>query len=195
MTLRAVAVNQYGKVSSPLVVKYKIAANPEPKAAFTNDDMISSICFGTTTQPEFFETFGEGIPAETEESDEYDTEIRRYDYPWGYAVMKLTGREAKTWVVVELSLTSDKGFSLPRGTGIGNNEEYVVSQFRNMGQPESPSHNRGLYYSDKGSGKIWQIEEGYRVIRYIYTGDNHHLQLEYHLRNDQVFRIDMKYIP
>lgn len=195
VTLQAVAVNQYGKVSNTLVVKYKIDVNPKPKATFTGDDMISSIRFGTTTQAEFFELFGEGTPAETTQTDEYKSEIRRYDYPWGYTVMNLAGKKTKEWVVVEVSCSEDGTITGPRNTGIGDNEEYVVSQFRDSGQVESPSHNRGLYYNDKGSGKIWQIEEGYRVIRYIYTGDNHHLQLEYHLRNDQVFRIDMKYIP
>ena len=196
VTLQAVAVNQYQKTSNPLVVKYKIDVNPKPKSAFTSDDMISSIRFGTTTQLEFFETFGQGDPEEIEMSEEYDTEIRRYNYSWGYAVMNLVGKKTKTWVIVELSYNSDGKFKAPRNTRIGQSEESVVDEYKDMGQIENTvSHNRGLYYNEKGSGKIWQNEDGTRVIRYIYTGDNHKLQLEYHIRNSQVFRIDMKYVP
>ena len=196
VTLQAVAVNQYSKVSNPLVVKYKIDVNPKPKTSFTSDDMISSIRFGITTQLDFFETFGQGKPEDIEESEEYNSEIRRYNYPWGYAVMNLTGKKTKTWVIVELCYSTDGKFKAPRNTGIGDSEDNVVEKYKDMGQVENAnSHNRGLYYNDKGSGKIWQIEEGYRVIRYIYTGDNHHLQLEYHLKNNKVFQIDMKYVP
>jgi hypothetical protein len=158
--------------------------------------MISSIRFGITTQLDFFETFGQGKPEDIEESEEYNSEIRRYNYPWGYAVMNLTGKKTKTWVIVELCYSTDGKFKAPRNTGIGDSEDNVVEKYKDMGQVENAtSHNRGLYYNDKGSGKIWQIEEGYRVIRYIYTGDNHHLQLEYHLKNNKVFQIDMKYVP
>ncbi len=196
VTLQAVAVNQYSKTSNPLVVKYKIDVNPKPKTAFTSDDMISSIRFGTTTQLDFFETFGQGEPEEIEQSEEYGSEIRKYDYSWGYAVMNLVGKKTKTWVIVELCYNNEGKFKAPRNTGIGDSEEHVVEQYKDMGQVENAtSHNRGLYYNEKGSGKIWQTDEENRIVRYIYTGDNHHLQLEYHLRNSKVSRIVMKYTP
>ena len=192
VTLKAVAVNQYGKISNMLEIRYKIEAKPKPKAAFTDEDTIDQIRLGVTTQLEFFETYGEGEFTGTVESADYDTECRRYDYSWGYVVMNLS---RKTWVVVELSYTSAGIFSAPRGTSIGNEETEVTDKYRDMGQVESRSSgNRGLYYNDKGRGKIWQQKDGSRIIRYTYEYDNHRLELEYYVKDDAVYRIRMRYI-
>ncbi len=189
--LRAIAVNQYQKLSNELKVKYYIDANPKPNTVFTNEDTLDSIKFGTMTQLEFFETYGEGTLAGVVETDEYETECRKYEYSWGYAIMNLS---RKTWVVVEVSCTTGK-FNAPRKTAIGDEEEYVTGQFRDMGQVESAKGNRGLYYNDKGSGKVWKMDDKTKVIRYIYATENHEWQLEYHLKNNSVVRIDMKYVP
>lgn len=196
VTLQAIAVNQYQKISNPLVVKYKITANPQPQKVFTNDDMLTNIRFGLMTQLEFFETYGESenhVPVETEE---YSSECRRYDYPWGYVIMNLAGtKKNKTWVVVEISYTVPGKFTAPRKTGIGDSEKDVTDQFRDCGQVESEKKNRGLYFNDKGSGKVWYTDKENRTIRYIYKYDGHTLQLDYDLKNNSVIRIDMKYIP
>ena len=193
VTLRAVAVNQYQKTSNELEVKYEIDAKPKPKSVFTNEDTIDQIRLGVTTQLEFFETYGEGEFTGTVESADYDTECRRYDYSWGYVIMNLS---RKTWVVVELSYTSAGIFSAPRGTSIGNEETEITNKFRDMGQVEGgEKHNRGLYYNDKGSGKIWNENDGVKIIRYIYSYESHKLQLDYYVKNDSVFRINMIYRP
>ena len=64
-----------------------------------------------------------------------------------------------------------------------------------MGQVESAKGNRGLYFNDKGSGKVWKMDDSTKIIRYIYATDSHEWQLEYHLKNKSVVRIDMKYVP
>ncbi len=199
VTLKAVAVNHYGKVSNPLEVNYKIEANPKPKSAFGVEDTLDKILPGTTTQLEFFEAYGEGESAGTVQSGDYSTECRRYDYPWGYVIMNLP---RKTWVVVEVCYTSDDApFSAPRGTGIGQTETAVVDKYKDMLQLESASHNRGLYYVEEQSGKIYhgkiyQMEDGTRTIRYRYYDTAHWLQLEYRLnKSGTVNCIDMKYIP
>ena len=53
-----------------------------------------------------------------------------------------------------------------------------------MLQLESASHNRGLYYVEEQSGKIYhgkiyQMEDGTRTIRYRYYDAAHWLQLEF----------------
>lgn len=192
VTLQAVAVNRYLKTSNPLIVKYKIDANPKPKTVFTNEDTISGIRLGITTQLEFFETYGEGEFAGVTGSEEYTTECRKYRYDWGYVVMNLT---RKTWVIVEIEITSAGRFTAPRGTSIGDEEEFVIKEYRDMGQVASAKNNRGLYYNEKGSGKIWQEDDGSRTIRYIYAYESHKLTLEYSLRNNSVYRINMRYVP
>ena len=107
----------------------------------------------------------------------------------------------KTWVVVEVCVTSDGVFSAPRGTAIGQTERQVIGQYKDMLQVESASHNRGLYYvEDTGGkiyhGKVFQMEDGTRIIRYRYYDTSHWLQLEYRLNTSgMVSSIDVKYIP
>ena len=124
-----------------------------------------------------------------------DTECRRYDYAWGYAVMSKT---KAGWVVAEINLSGNGPIAAPRGTRIGDSESFVVSKFRDMGQVESPSGNRGLYASKDGTGKIWVQEDGGKLIRYrCYTPDSSHWwQLEYRTNaNGLVVNIDLRYDP
>ncbi|MGN1020255.1 MAG: hypothetical protein ACI4O7_07750, partial [Aristaeellaceae bacterium] len=70
-------------------------------------------------------------------------------------------------------------------------------RFRDMGQVESPSGNRGLYETDSGKGKIYLQEDGTKIIRYqAETADGHTWQLDYNLNTaGTVVSIDMLYIP
>ena len=83
-------------------------------------------------------------------------------------------------------------------TRIGDSESSVVGKFRDMGQVESPSGNRGLYSSKDGTGKIWVQEEGGKIIRYrCYSPDaSHWWQLEYRTNAaGSVTSIDMLFEP
>ncbi len=85
----------------------------------------------------------------------------------------------------------------PRSTKIGMTEQEITSKFRDMGQVESPSGNRGLYSNGDGIGKIYKQPDGTKIIRYIaYTADGHYWQLDYNLdRSGTVGSIYMLYIP
>ena len=193
VTLRAIAVNRYRKLSNMLEIKYKIEANPKPKTAFGAEDTIDKLKINQTTQNEFFSTYGQGTAAGAVRQEGFDTECRRYDYPWGYAVMNLS---KKNWVLVEVAFRSDGVMSAPRGTQIGDTEAFVVDKFRDMQQVESKSGNRGLYSTTNGLGKIWAQEEGEKIIRYRYTVDSNYVQLEYRLNSSgKVREIDLRYIP
>ena len=193
VTLKAIAVNRYRKLSNMLEVGYKIEANPKPKTAFTAEDTLDDIVIGSTSLIDFESRYGEGTMAGIVKPEGYDTECRRYDYPWGYIITNLARRN---WVVVEVYCEKSGVFTAPRGTAIGDTEKYVVDKFRDMLQVESSSGNRGLYANDNGSGKIWAQENGRKIIRYQYTGDGRSVQLEYHLGSDgTVSGIDLKHIP
>jgi len=73
----------------------------------------------------------------------------------------------------------------------------VVGKYRDMGQVESPSGNRGLYQTDKGKGKIYKQEDGSKIIRYeTDTVDSHVWRLDYILnKNGVVEAIDMLFVP
>lgn len=195
VTVKAVAVNKYNKVSNMMEILYKIDIKEPLRGYNYEEDAPKDFTLYVTTMPEFQQMFGEGTLAGNVKLENLDTECRRYDYNWGYAVMSRT----KTgWLVAEVCLTDNGPIAAPRGTRIGDSENYVVGKFRDMGQVESPSGNRGLYSSKDGTGKIWVQEDGGKIIRYrCYSADGAHWwQLEYHTnKNGTVTMIDMKYDP
>ena len=195
VTLKAVAVNKYNKVSNMLEILYKIEI-PEPLRGYNSEeDAPKDFTLYVTSMIEFQQTFGEGKLIGETRLENLETECRRYDYSWGYAVMS---RTKSGWVVAEVCLTDEGPIAAPRGTKIGDSGTYVVSRFRDMGQVESASGNRGLYSSKDGTGKIFAEDDGTKIIRYrCYTPDSSHWwQLEYRVgRNGNVTSIDMLYEP
>ena len=192
VTLKAYAVNRYNKLSNMLEINYKIEAKPWPNSVFDSEDTVDSLKIFKTTQQEFTAAYGAGTAAGSVNIEGFEKECRRFDYPWGYAIMTL---EKKNWVLVEVSFNSG-AMAGPRGTKIGDTEEYVVGRFKDMGQVESKSGNRGLYSTDKGSGKIWLQENNEKIIRYRYGVDSSWVQLEYLVSaSGTVKNITLKYIP
>ena len=193
VTIKAVAVNKYNKVSNMLEVKYKIEAKPYPLTAWDLTETISGLELNKTTMLDFQSAYGEGTQAEMAPDENFETECRKYEYPWGYTVMTLN---KKNWVLVRLHFT-DGTFRAPRGTGVGDTGKYVVSQFKDLGQLESASGNRGLYALESGSdGKIWLQEDGSRIIRYRVRSESHWYQLEYYVNQaGSVTEVDYRYIP
>ena len=162
VTLKAVAVNGYGKVSNALEVGYEILTGPFPLKSYVNTDLMANLTLGTTTRDAFVEKYGESQSTEEVTQEGFDAPCDKLIYPWGYAVIgKLRNKD----VLVELYVT-DGTISGPRSTAVGNSENDVVGQFRDMGQVESPSGNRGLYSNSYGTGKIYKLENG-KEIRYV----------------------------
>ena len=194
VTIKAVAVNKYNKVSNMLEVKYKIEAKPYPLTAWELTETIAGLELNRTTMLDFQSAYGEGTPTELKGYEGFETECRRLDYPWGYAVMTMS---RKNWVLVELYFTDGEAFQAPRGTGIGDKLDFVIGKFKDLGQLESASGNRGLYALDSGNdGKIWLQEDGTRIIRYRIRTEGHWYQLEYHTDTDgTVASVDWRYIP
>ena len=193
--LKAVAVNKYNKISNMMTVEYKINI-PEPLRGYNYEtDSPKDFTLYVTTMMEFQQMYGEGTLIGEVTLENIDTECRRYDYPWGYAVMS---RTTKGWVLAEVYLTQNGTIAAPRGTKIGDEESFVVGKFRDMGQVASPSGNRGLYSGKDGTGKIWLQDDGTKIIRYrCYSSDGSHWwQLDYYVsKAGIVTAIDMLYEP
>ena len=196
VTLKAVAVNKYNKVSNMLEVKYKIEAKPFPLTAWQLDETISGLELNKTTQKDFEAAYGEGKLTEMEQTGDFESECRKYEYSWGYVVMNLVKRN---WVMVELYFENTGTFNAPRGTGVGDSMDYVVGKFKDLGQLPSASRNRGLYALDSGSdGKIWMTDEKTEacIIRYRIRNDGHWYILDYNVDvNGHVASINYRYIP
>ena len=194
VTLKAVAVNGYGKASNTLNVGYKITGVTAPKKSYTVEDTANGLKLYSTTREQFQQAYGESNQVEEVWLSGYDEACQKHIYPWGYATMT---RIKTGWVLAELYFTTSQ-FSGPRQTGIGSTESDVVGKFRDMGQVESPSGNRGLYQMDNGGkGKIYKQEDGGKIIRYqARTADSHTWQLDYILNTSGVVvAIDMLYVP
>ena len=194
VTIKAVAVNKYNKVSNMLEVKYKIEAKPYPLTAWDLKETIAGLELNKTSMADFQAKYGEGKQVEMKQTGEFETECRKYEYSWGYAVMNLAKR---SWVLVELYFNDTSSFKAPRNTGVGDPADYVVGQFKDLGQLESKSGNRGLYALDSGSdGKIWLQEDGTKILRYRIRNDGHWYMLEYYVnKGGNVEAVDWRYIP
>ena len=196
VTIKAVAVNKYKKVSNMLEVSYKIEAKPYPLTAWEKTETISGLELNKTTMTEFQSAYGTGTQVEMEQNPDFESELRKYEYPWGYAVMTMGKRN---WVLVELCFNDSSTFKAPRGTGVGDPMEFVVGKFKDLGQVASASGNRGLYALDNGSdGKIWKQEEktGKKIVRYRIKTEGHYYVLDYYInQNGTVTSVDWWYKP
>lgn len=193
-TLKAVAVNKYHKVSNMLEVNYKIEAKPTPLSAWdATADLIGSLRMNQTTQADFEKAYGTGKLVSETTREGFAGALRTYEYEWGTAVMTLN---RTVWTLVEVTIRRGGTLTGPRGTGIGDAEDFVVGKFRDLGQVASASGNRGLYATDTTSGKIWRQEDGGSIIRYRHYTDGHWLQLDYQTgANRSVQEIHLQYIP
>lgn len=196
VTIKAIAVNKYRKVSNMLEVSYKIEAKPYPLTAWEKTETISGLELNKTTMLDFQSAYGEGKLVEMEPNPDFTSECRKYEYPWGYAVMNLA---KKNWVLVELCFNDASTFKAPRGTKVGDPMDFVVGKFKDLGQLESASGNRGLYALDNGNdGKIWKQEEktGQKIVRYRIKNEGHYYVLDYYVnQNDTVTSVDWWYKP
>lgn len=192
--LKAVSVNEYGKASNTLEVEYKIEQKPYPKTIYSTDDTANGLRLNTTTYEDFTAKFGASTgEMEVSESNYFTGDLVKYPYSWGYAVFnRIRGHQ----VLIELYFT-DITFKGPRSTAIGDTLESVVGQYRDCGQVESPSGNRGLYgEAYNGYGRILKQDDGSKIVRYqCYTVDSTTWQLDYICTDDVVTAIDMLYIP
>ena len=196
VTIKAIAVNKYRKVSNMLEVSYKIEAKPYPLTAWEKTETISGLELNKTTMLDFQSAYGEGKQTEMEQNADFTSECRKYEYPWGYAVMNLA---KKSWVLVELRFNDASTFKAPRGTKVGDPMDFVVGKYKDLGQVESASGNRGLYALENGSdGKIWKQEEktGQKIVRYRIKSESHYYVLDYYVnQNGIVESVDWWYKP
>ena len=203
VTIRAVAINLHNKYSNVREVTYKIDAKPYPLTAWDIEETIGGLELNKTTLQEFQQVYGEGARVKMDPIPEFESECRKYEYSWGYAVMNLVKRN---WVLVELYF-KDKTFKAPRETGIGDPLNYVVGKFRDMGQLESEENDdrketefrktRGLYHLNSGDdGKIlYPRDTEEKLIRYRIKNEGEYT-LEYQInKNDTVTAIDWRYRP
>ena len=192
VTLKAICVNQYGKVSSAREVGYKFTAKPDPVAKYEEADTFGGFVLNKTTRAEFENTFGQP-KKETSTTYLYASgEAVHAEYSWGYAVFLL---QNGSWTVVRVEMNSHVT-SAPRGVGFGSTESDVCAAYRDCGQLPNQDDTRGLYYDYPSVGQILVKEDGTRVVQYqCQTAAGRNWYLQYWLSGDQVVKIVHYYQP
>lgn len=192
VTIRAVAVNEYGKMSSTCEVGYKFDVKPHPLEMYSQADRFDGFTLWATSPEEFTKRFGNPSQTISAQYLYMSEEAQQMDYPWGSAVFILTGNK---WVLVRVEMNSEitRG---PRGVGFGSSESDITGVYKDMGQVKSPGGNRGLYYADPDIGQVLQNEDGTTTVQYsCNTLESKIWVLQYVLTRGRVSRIVHYYQP
>lgn len=159
MNLRAIAVNEYGKVSNELNVTYRIDVPLRDyyRKYFRLEDGFKDFTLMQTTLSAFVGLYGE--PSSREETQDQDVtgQVARLSYPWGEARFMLADGEGILYMVT----TTNADMTGPRGSTIGMQIKQVTDLFRDMGQLPNDKGDRGIYYD---------VDEGY--AQYLVHSDD-----------------------
>lgn len=193
VTLKAVCVNQYGKMSSIMEVLYKFDVNPRPLDKYQETDVFTGFVLNATTMADFKETFGN--PREELASSYLGlaNETKHLAYDWGYAVFLL---ENGVWKLVRVEMNRAIG-NTPRGVGFGSTEDEITAVYKDCGQLPNVDQSRGLYWEYPAVGQVLQNDDGSRTVQYsCQTAAGYMWVLQYHLgSNGRVQRITNYYQP
>lgn len=190
--LKAVCVNQYGKMSSTLEVEYKFNAKPYPLDMYGEEDVFANFTLNKTTPEEFTAAFGQPLSEQPTTYLYLEAEARHYEYKWGHAVFALMNNQ---WQLVRVDMNSSIT-TAPRGVGFGSSESEVCGVYKDFGQVQSPNGTRGLYYTYPTTGQVLISDNGARYIQYTcQTKESRQWVLQYWLNNGRVERIVHYYQP
>ncbi len=191
VTLKAIAVNEFGKTSNVMEVGYKIN-NVKYRMMYNEEDVFQGFRLLATTREAFIQQSGEPESQEAVTIPNIAGECHKLIYGWGYCVVAPIDEK---WLVVEVYQKQDK-FSAPRGTKIGMTETDVAASFRDMLQPNSQDGSRSLYFDGNSTGIIKLTPEGQKSIEYAcYTVENNRMVLQYDLTDGVVTAISHRFAP
>ena len=192
--LKAISVNGFGKVSNVLEREYKVKSG-KIVPFFRSGDEMADVTLLKTSRDAFVRKYGQP----NEEVEMEDSTVRgvvlKLTYNWGEARFVMV---ADGYVLYYLD-TANSAMVGPRKTRIGDDEEKVTSQFRDVGQPKDQNGDRSLYwnYDNNGrdKGKIYHVDDTHDRIEYSYirAEDGAVVTLIYELENGKVQRIGMRY--
>jgi len=192
VTLKAVAVNQYGKMSSICEVSYKFDVKPYLPFMYGENDKFQGFVLNATSPDEFRQRFGEATSKMNTQYLSMDDDAQHWNYDWGHAVFILTNSK---WVLVRVEMNREITQG-PRDVGFGSSETDITSVYKDMGQVKNPNGSRGLYYDDVNMGRVLLGEDGAKTIYYsCNTLRSNMWVLEYKLKGNRVTQILHYYRP
>lgn len=167
VTIRAIAVNRYGKISNEMNVQVKI------KIPFKNffrleDDQFAAFGVLKTSFKDFTAKVGEAAASEEIVDEDANGKATKLTYPWGEARFRV-GEDGNLLYYLR---TSDPAMSGPRRTAIGMDMEEVIAKFRDMNQKANDRGDRGLYYDTIEGYANYTVaadQAGTGVLTYVST--------------------------
>ena len=187
VTVRAVAVNSYGKVSNEMSVELQIDIPFKNYYRYMNDP-IDGAQLMKTTYNQFVSKYGQPQKEESITDSAIRGSCSRLTYSWGEARFYIA--ESGTLLYY---IDTTASFKLPRNTKIGMTESQVTEQFRDLGQKENQDGSRSLYYDSKERcyGKINLLSNGQKRIDYTYVDADYDatIVLSYYLTDGVVTRV------
>ncbi len=197
-TLRAIAINGYGKVSNELNIQYTIK-DGRIKDYFNGDDEFKGLALMKTTYEQFVEKYGEPQRTQEIQDDAIAAVCTQATWQWGEArfAMLDTGN-----VLYHLSTTSTDMVG-PRGAKVGMTMEEVTDRFRDMGQLPNHRGDRGIYYDIRDGYARYRVESddpGTGLLNYVATLFDEVNQLpntrlmDFDIEAGRVTRITFRYV-
>ena len=198
VTLRAIAINGYGKISSELNIQYTIR-NVSFRNYFNGEDEFKGFTLMKTTYEQFVQAFGEPQRTQEIEDDAIVAVCTQATWQWGEArfAMLDTGN-----VLYHVSTTSTD-MTAPRGAKVGMSLEDVTARFRDMNQLPNHRGDRGIYYDIKDGYARYQVESddpGTGTLHYVATLYDPVAQmpntrlLDFDIENGRVTRVTFRYV-
>jgi len=186
--LKMIAVNELGKVSNASEVSYKFDVKPYQLSVYDSKDLFTGFELLKTTLADFEAAHGKGGEETQEVLLGFDEPCRRIPYEWG-SILVGRDRMKRNWVLIEVDMDREL-FAPPRGIHFGDASQSIMDLFRDSTQPAGKSGNRGLYYSDAGVGRYYNLGNGEGMLRYTCKHpDGNTMAIEFYFTGDKVTRI------
>lgn len=142
ITLRAIAVNSYGKVSNEMNVSYKIN-KVKVIEMFNGSDEFGKFTLLKTSFEDFSSLYGEPLSYDKIE----DEDIIGQSYEALYSFGKARFVQTDIGQLIYYISTNDPGMTGPRRVSVGMDMEDITGLFRDMGQLPNERGDRGIYYN------------------------------------------------
>ncbi len=188
-TVKAVAVNGYGKVSNVMERTYNIKL--AFKLYFSESDNFSDFTIMETQRDAFIRKYGTPVQETSVEDDSVPGGSTLLTYEWGEARFYMT---EKGYILYALE-TSGASFTGPRKTKIGMAETEITEKFRDMQQAYNQDGSRSIYFDsqNKKYAMMHHLDAFTDRIDYIYyRSDNGKVTLSYSLNNGRVAKMAIR---